>query len=213
MKITILRGKKNLFCSNLTKYLTFQGSSLQDGLKYLPSVVGPKSGSEVIPYFYVYDYDGIVLADAKETSNYNTYGVLYNWIAAMDGSTSSVTKPSGVQGVCPKGWHLPSYAEWEELSDYLGSKNIAGDKLKESGTTHWENSNTSVTNEIGFSALPGGARSWNGVFNALGSFCFWWSSSLVEHYVYYRAIYSNSSELEWGGSVKDQGYSVRCVRD
>jgi len=33
---------------------------------------------------------------------------------------------------------------------------IAGSKLKENGTTHWLNPNSSSTNEGGFTALPGG---------------------------------------------------------
>jgi uncharacterized protein (TIGR02145 family) len=131
---------------------------LAENLKYLPSVVGPGTGSETTPYYYVYGYDGTNVTDAKATSNYTTYGVLYNWPAAMAGSASSNANPSGVQGVCPAGWHLPSDAEWTELTDYLGGKSVAGGKLKETGTTHWASPNTGATNETGFTALPGGYR-------------------------------------------------------
>ena len=51
----------------------------------------------------------------------NAYGYLYNWAAAMHGGTSSSANPSGVQGVCPDGWHVPSYAEWMQLNDYCGT--------------------------------------------------------------------------------------------
>ena len=48
------------------------------------------------------------------------YGALYNWAAAMGKNTlSSNSNPSGVQGVCPDGWHLPSNSEWTELENYL----------------------------------------------------------------------------------------------
>ncbi len=104
---------------------------MAENLKYLPSVVGPGTGSQTTPYYYVYGYDSTVVADAKATSNYTTYGVLYNWPAAMNEATSSSSNPSGVQGACPTGWHLPSDAEWTELTDYLGGTSVAGGKLKE----------------------------------------------------------------------------------
>ncbi|NLP20778.1 MAG: hypothetical protein GX378_08455, partial [Bacteroidales bacterium] len=151
---------------------------LAENLKYLPSVVGPSTGSQSTPYYYVYGYDGTNVTDAKATSNYTTYGVLYNWPAAMAGSASSNANPSGVQGVCPAGWHLPSDAEWTELTDYLGGKSVAGGKLKETGTTHWASQNTGATNETGFTALPGGGRYGNDdYFYSIGSFGDWWSAS------------------------------------
>ena len=70
------------------------------------------------------------------------YGRLYSWEVA--------------QRVCPTGWHLPTDAEWTTLTDYLGGKNVAGGKLKETGTEHWFSPNTGATNESGFTALPGG---------------------------------------------------------
>ena len=103
---------------------------MAENLKYLPSVVGSGTGSETTPYYYVYGYDGTNVPDAKATDNYATYGVLYNWTAAMNGEASSKTNPSGIQGVCPAGWHLPSDAEWTELTDYLGGRSVAGGKLK-----------------------------------------------------------------------------------
>ena len=60
----------------------------------------------------VYGYNGTNVAAAKATANYTTYGVLYNWTAAMNGAATSNTSPSGVQGACPADWHLPSDAEW-----------------------------------------------------------------------------------------------------
>src|SRR5690554_404167 len=124
---------------------------MAENLKYLPSVVGPWTGSQTTPHYYVYGYNGTDVNVAKATDNYATYGVLYNWTAAMDGEASSTTNPSGVQGVCPAGWHLPSDAEWTELTDYLTSD--AGGKLKETGTTHWNSPNSRATNETGFTAL------------------------------------------------------------
>lgn len=72
------------------------------------------------------NYDGEDVAAAKATEEYKKYGVLYNWYGAMDqenaqgGSADAV--PSGVQGICPAGWHLPSKAEWQVLEDYVASQ-------------------------------------------------------------------------------------------
>src|SRR5690554_5686681 len=160
---------------------------MAENLAYLPSVNMVADGSENAAgsYYYVYGYDGTNVAEAKETDNYATYGVLYNWTAAMDGKASSTTNPSGIQGVCPAGWHLPSDAEWTELTDYLGGTSVAGGKLKETGTTHWNSPNTGATNETGFTALPGGYRYDYGTFDDIGYGGFddigyggfWWSAT------------------------------------
>jgi uncharacterized protein (TIGR02145 family) len=183
---------------------------LAENLKYLPSVVGPGTESESTPYYYVYGYDGTNVTDAKATSNYTTYGVLYNWPAAMTGSAN----PSGVQGVCPAGWHLPSDAEWTELTDYLGGISVAGGKLKETGTTHWASPNTGATNETGFTALPGGLRGINGSFNLIGYYGYWWSTDDGStNYAWYPYMFCSSSDVDWGRYSKRVGFSVRCVRD
>ena len=104
---------------------------MTENLAYLPSVVGPGTGSNSTAYYYVYGYDGTDVDAAKATSNYTTYGVLYNWPAAMSGAASSSADPSGVQGICPTGWHLPSDAEWTTLTDYLEGESVAGGKMKE----------------------------------------------------------------------------------
>lgn len=185
---------------------------MAENLKYLPSVTGSTSVSETSPYYYVYDYNGTVVANAKATDNYTTHGVLYNWAAAMAGSPSSTDNPSGVQGVCPTGWHLPSNAEWTQLTDYLGGTSAAGVKLKEIGTTHWEGSNIGATNETGFTALPSGYFS-NG-FACIGTEGYWWSttesSSSTAHT---RLIQYNQDAVLNIGFGKEIGFSVRCVKD
>jgi uncharacterized protein (TIGR02145 family) len=149
---------------------------MAENLAYLPSVNMGADGSDdntAGKYYYVYGYDGTNVTDAKATDNYTTYGVLYNWNAAMDGASTSSANPSGVQGVCPTSWHLPSDVEWTVLTDLLGGESVAGGKLKETGTTHWNSPNTGATN----SGLPGGLRSGSGgYFNGIGD---WF---LVEFY-------------------------------
>jgi len=187
---------------------------MAENLKYLPSVVGPETGSQTTPHYYVYGYNGTNVTDAKATANYNTYGVLYNWPAAMNGAASSTTNPSGVQGVCPDGWHLPSDAEWTELTDYLGGTIDAGGKLKETGTTHWNSPNTSTTNETGFTALPGGVRDLDGTFDVIGYNGYWWSATEFNaSNAWYRRMYYYYSFVDIPYVNKGVGFSVRCVRD
>ncbi|MGF1586295.1 MAG: fibrobacter succinogenes major paralogous domain-containing protein [Bacteroidales bacterium] len=185
---------------------------MANNLKYLPSVVGPGTDSQSTSYYYVYDYDGTDVIAAKATSNYGTYGVLYNWTAAMNSSASSSSNPSGVQGVCPTGWHLPSGAEWTELTDYLCGESIAGGKLKETGTTHWSSPNTGATNETGFSALPGGYL--HGAFADIGNFGMWWHASEGNlFFAGYRFVGYEFSEVRKATYSKALGFSVRCLRD
>ena len=173
---------------------------MAENLAYLPSVVGPGTGSSSTAYYYVYGYDGSDVATAKATSNYTTYGVLYNWTAAL--------------AACPEGWHLPSDAEWTTLTTYLGGASVAGGKLKEAGESHWTSPNTGATNESGFTALPGGYRSLNGTFRVLGITGYWWSSTEYStSYAWYRYLDYNHSDVFRRYYNKENGFSVRCLRD
>ena len=102
------------------------------------------------------------------------YGKLYNWYAVND-----------PRGLAPTGWHVPSDAEWDTLSTYLGKN--AGGKLKDTGTIEagtglWYAPNTGATNKTGFTGLPGGLRNSNGTFFSIGNLAYWWSSSQFDTY-------------------------------
>ena len=187
---------------------------MAENLRYLPSVVGPETGSQTTPYYYVYNYNSTSVTTAKTNANYTTYGVLYNWPAAMAGSSSSTANPSGVKGISPEGWHLPSDAEWTELTDYLGGEEVAGDKLKEAGTAHWADSYAKVTNESGFTALPGGWRDKDKTFQIISCYGAWWSATEVSAInALDRSLFYGFSEIFRGNYTKELGFSVRCVKD
>jgi uncharacterized protein (TIGR02145 family) len=203
---------------------------LAENLAYLPSVVGPETGSgaeghETDSYYYVYGYEGTDVDEAKATENYQEYGVIYNWHAAMNGATSSDANPSGVQGICPEGWHLPSDAEWKQLEISLGMTQTQADgegwrgtdeggKLKEEGTTHWHSPNEGATNSSGYTARPGGARYYNGEFNSLVSSSGWWSTSEYStDSTWRRRLGYSSSGVFRSFSIKETGIAVRCIRD
>lgn len=188
---------------------------MTENLKTLPAVSGPDVGSLFDPHYYVNDYYGTDVSAARATGNFATYGVLYNWAAVMAGEAPSDSNPSGVKGICPVGWHVPSNAEWSELLNFLGGENMAGGKLKEPGTAHWFSTHPEATNESGFTALPGECRSDNGVFSVIGFYGYWWSAT--EHYAITEnahavAIGTSSSQVYRYDLNKSNGFSVRCVR-
>jgi uncharacterized protein (TIGR02145 family) len=187
---------------------------MAENLAYVPAVSPPTVGSDTESYYYVYDYYGSSVSEAKATYNYAVYGILYNWTAAVNGATSSNTNPSGVQGACPSGWHLPSDAEWTELANYLGGFGAAGGKLKEVSYTHWFNPNTSATNESGFTALPGGYRFEHGSFCCLGGNGGWWSSTNYGTTSSWWIGLSYSYEwVDRNYYFNSGGYSIRCISD
>jgi len=147
------------------------------------------------------------------TSNSTTYGRLYNWYAA-DNNAATKMASNGGKNVCPTGWHVPTDAEWTTLITFLGGENVAGGKLKETGTIHWTAPNTGGTNEAGFTALPGGYRYANGIFNSIGSFGYWLSST--EHSstnIYNRYIFNGYGIVYKSSFDKRFGFSIRCLRD
>ena len=141
------------------------------------------------------------------------YGRLYNWETAMNGASSSSLSPSGVQGVCPAGWHLPSHDEWTTLENYVGGASTAGTKLKSS--TGW-NSSSGVpagTDQYGFSALPGGNYYPDEGFNVGGNNGYWWSASATASTAWYRYMYYYYENVGRLNNSKTYLLSVRCVQD
>ena len=128
------------------------------------------------------------------------YGKLYNWFAVND-----------PRGLAPKGWHVPSEKEWDELVDYLGGEEEAGERMK---TTYgWEKGGNG-TNSSGFSGLPGGYRNFNGTFYLIGGYGYWWSTSEDGKLdAWYRDLYYYDGVVYRGSDFKEDGFSVRCLRD
>ena len=129
------------------------------------------------------------------------YGRLYNWNAVNTGK------------LAPKGWHIPTDAEWTILSNYLGGDSIASGKLKEESTTHWFNPNTEATNESGFTALPGGDR-YNDSYTKIGEYGFWWSSTSYSSVnAIGRYLVHNEKYVGVNHVPIYLGFSVRCIKD
>jgi len=131
-----------------------------------------------------------------------TYGALYNWYAVNTGK------------LAPTGWHVPTDSEWTVLTTFLGGTNVAGGKLKDTGTAYWDSPNTGATDEYGFTALPGGCRIFTGPFYYAGSLCYWWSATAHDATsAQDRALVSDNTYVGVYFNDYQYGLSVRCVRD
>lgn len=136
-------------------------------------------------------------------SNGETYGKLYNWYAIND-----------PRGLAPKGWHIPTDAEWDVLINYLGGKKSAGGKMKVSDNgdnDYWGESNKNATNSSGFSALPGGYRLGGSSDEFIGEHAYFASSGAGGSS--YCFLGSGSGAMMLGASHNEIGLSVRCIRD
>ena len=143
-------------------------------------------------------------------NNAYIYGNLYNWFAVDD-----------YRGVCPEGWNVPTDDEYTALSNYLGGTSVAGGKMKAIGTIEggdglwYYHSNSGETNESGFTGLPGGYRDYgNGNYSYMGYSGYFWSSIESSNYdAWYRKLYYDTSGLGRYHDRKENGFSVRCIRD
>ncbi len=139
-----------------------------------------------------------------DTANCNIYGGLYQWDEAMQYTTTE-----GAQGICPPGWHIPTYSEFQALSTIVG---YDGNALKAIG----QGTNDGIgTNTSGFSTLLSGGRDINGFFDYLFNFANFWSSTEYYSTTAVFVLLSNTGSdidmyYQYG---KGHGFSVRCLKD
>ena len=180
--------------------------------------------SETDPYRYA---PGAHQNNEENMINVPAYGYLYNWAAVMHGAEASDANPSGVQGICPTGWHVPSDAEWTQLTDYMktrpeymssGNSNNLAKAL--AATWGWNSSSdpddvgyepNTTNNATGFSALPAGH--YEGYYYDFGGYAFYWSSTRSSIGAWRRYLGYNRVDVFRDHYSKNQGFSVRCVRD
>ena len=139
------------------------------------------------------------------------YGALYNWYAVNNSKGLVYFERNGTHET---GWRVPTNADWESLFAFLDGVNLAGGKLKESGTSHWISPNTGATDTFGFKGVPGGYRYNDGAFNYLGSFSYFWScDEYTSLLAFLFNLNYNDTNIGEGEIWKAVGMSVRCVRD
>jgi len=183
---------------------------MTENLSYLPAVNLCLPDSSNLPHYYIYGYNGTDVNEAKGTSNYVNYGVLYDWNAAVE--------------ACPAGWHLPSDAEWKQLeielgmtnkhlNEYIGTfdRGNQGTQMKSASGWHNEGNGTNIS---GFTGIPGGYRFGNGNFTYVGSIGYWWSSTdNQDGLAWGRGLRYNSCGVCRNIFFKDNGFSIRCIKN
>lgn len=138
----------------------------------------------------------------NDSVTYNSHGAIYNWNVVNSGK------------LCPQGWHVPSETEWNVLVQALGGNAVAGGKIKQEGTSHWNSPNADASNTSGFEATSTGGRDFMGGFGEVGIMAYWWSST---EYTSTNAkcahVSASSGYMMVDDNFKRSGLSVRCIRD
>ena len=219
----------------------------------LRTTTSPSTGTYIVNNQFSSDTEIATTYTGKMARWYNNdsttyapmnYGLLYNWNAAVDtfntayGETSINDSSSRAvvvifsdhrRGICPAGWHLPSDAEWTQLTNYMSSQSeyVCGDTNINiakalAATTGWYSStdycavgnDRSLNNATGFGAVPAGY--WlNSSFIDVGYLTSFWSSSQSAYYPYDirgRYLFYHDAGTDWYLGVT-RGFSVRCLRD
>jgi len=197
---------------------------MAENLRFLPAASPASEGAISYEHYYVYGNNLADPVQAMKKESYETYGVLYNWNAAMQGLTDN---QGLVRGVCPEGWRLPNDNDWKELEMLLGmtEQEINGEGYrgtnegsKLAGTMiHWfagHITSDSQFGESGFNALPGGGRYFTGSFDQLGaSAIFWTSTKHGENNAWIRSLHTHYSSAVYRSiSNMGNGFSVRCMK-
>jgi uncharacterized protein (TIGR02145 family) len=205
--------------------LTYGSMTDQEGNLYKTIVIGTQEWMAENLNTSIYRNGDVITTNLDDATwqyttsgawvNYNNdasyacpYGKLYNWFTCLD-----------ARGLCPVGWHVPSDAEWTVLTDFLGGESVAGGKMKSTGTIEattglWVFPNSGATNSSGFSGAPGVYRDLIGGYDVIGRSGFWWSSSEDDTDVaWYRYVSFVNGNAYRGNYYKQDGYSVRCLRD
>ena len=182
-----------------------------ENCRYLPSVSSSSEESFIEPKYYVYNYEGTDAESAMATSNYETYGVLYNWPAIMN------------TNVCPSGWHIPTDQEWQTLEIYLGMSesdaSYAGccrgtDQGYQMKSSNVWGSLGNGSNSSGLTCIPGGYLGfWGSQWHQIITKGMFWSSTENNSECWYRSLEFSNDWVYRDSITKSFGLSARCVKD
>jgi len=196
---------------------TWMAENLNTGkmINFFDGALGPEDNGTIEKYCY-----------GNSVNNCGIYGGLYTWHEMMD----YIPLDEGIfdedhlfyrynaQGICPAGWHIPTYDDWETLMDYVGAS-TPGVTLKDTSPL-WK-SDTIATNESGFSALPGGSLSYHPDvndaldYNGKGVNFFMWEAATHSDQIqgHYHLIYENEPTVYNSNMNLTYSNSVRCIKD
>ncbi len=163
----------------------------------------------------------------NDSTTFAERGLLYTWYAVMKGAGSSDNNPSGILGICPYGWHVPSSTEWCELENNLNpgidvtcsNANWRGTMSKmlsmpaiwsqfndNSFTPGYWYSDSSTHNTTGFSAIPAGYTRYASIttyYEGNSTYpytCYLGNTGWHTHY-YYPFTAKNTTARYWTSTV------------
>ncbi len=169
-------------------------------------------GSTVHGYLNQHDNNTLELyAYNNQDSNLTNYGGLYQWSELVGYTTGSNSSPSGIQGIAPNGWHIPSDAEWQELELFIGMTNTEVNSI---GWRGMYSACLKPSGSTGFSVQYGGYRIVGGNFSGIDFNGYYWTSTQANASdAWYRIIDVNSALIKRDVEGIYHGMSVRCVKD
>jgi len=148
------------------------------------------AGTNKIPAWCYYEFN---------ESNGKIYGKLYNWYAVSDS-----------RGLAPNGYHIPSYAEWMDLTCDIEGEDVV---MKLKSKYGWSRNNNG-DNSCGFNGLPGGHCGYDGDFGGLTIGGYFWSSSEENTtYAFNITLWIDMEQVLFSDAEKTYGFSIRCIRD
>ncbi|MEI6348183.1 MAG: fibrobacter succinogenes major paralogous domain-containing protein [Bacteroidota bacterium] len=127
--------------------------------------------------------------------NGDKYGKIYNWYAATD-----------PRGIAPKGWHVPSEGEWNELINFLGGEDEAAKKIMSASVEGGGNSS-------GFSAIE--TPDIQGTLGDNGDVYYlrWWTTSEQSKNNGQTSFIQNHRSIITSWLRKENGIFIRCIKD
>lgn len=157
----------------------------------------------------------------------NRYGRLYLWSAVMDSAArfSEEGKDCGngvkcsvngnVRGPCPRGWHIPSRQDFDDLiaaSDPEHAHKYTDSDYIEDGSFFLSTMTPHGIDDFGLSLLYAGFESDFPIYDGLGERTSLWSSSESDE-ISAACFFVANGIVSLGSCDKDVGWSVRCVQD
>ena len=187
---TVIIGEQEWMQENLRTTMFNDGNDI-------PHLTDSNWGTTSLPAFSWYN---------NSSKNNDIYGALYNWHSVETGK------------LCPSGWVVPSDDDWNVLIEYLGGKKKAGSKLKIADKNYWNKIKPNETDEYEFSAFPGGYRYghyWSSAeFIDKGINGYWWTSTeYTDTHAWSRTIHSRNSRVYRSYFEKNDGFSIRCIKN
>jgi len=192
------------------------GKDIEDkrnGIKYKTVVIGEQEWMAENLNYRGTETDTIGRCYNDKLDNCQNLGRLYTWAESMNLSKIYDTTyynsiAQKIQGICPQGFHLPNYAEWEKLLNYVGAKN--GLKLKT--TFGWEKNAVNGTDEYGFSAMPAGYH-YENIYQKIGECGAWWSTAELAPRNIQSVEICDDDNTKTVNFLKASWASIRCVKD